>query len=226
MFGDNLFAARYEVTNQEYSEFLNDLISTRQTEKYLKCKYDSTQWIRKFPIYNNETLPNNYHSNPAYNKYPIVNISLEGALSYCSWLTDKYNSAAKRNYKKILFRLPTESEWEKLSCPIPGYKLPWSGADNNGKTFLANIKIKDALTGKDNYMIDGGLTTIMTGHYKPNRLGIYDVIGNISDMTSDGKQKGGSWDNYIDECNIDETQSYTLPDPRVGFRIIMEIKEK
>ncbi|MEI7661936.1 MAG: SUMF1/EgtB/PvdO family nonheme iron enzyme [Bacteroidota bacterium] len=226
MFGDNLYAARCEVTNQEYREFLTDLISTNQAEEYLKCRYDSTQWIRKFPIYNNETHPGNYHSHPAYNKYPIVNISMEGASCYCKWLTDKYNSDAKRKYRKILFRLPTESEWEKLACPFPGYKLPWPAADKNGKSFRANIKIKDALTGKDNYMIDGGLTTIMVGHYKPNRMGIYDVIGNVSEMTSDGRQKGGSWDNYIDECNTDKTQSYTLPDPRVGFRVIMEIKEK
>ena len=55
---------------------------------------------------------------------------------------------------------------------------------------------------------------------------IYDVIGNVSEMTSDGKQKGGSWDNYPEECTVDKTQSYTLPDPRVGFRVIMEIIEK
>ncbi|MEI6683517.1 MAG: SUMF1/EgtB/PvdO family nonheme iron enzyme [Bacteroidota bacterium] len=225
-FGDNLFAARHEVTNQEYREFLLDLISTKQADNYLKCIYDSTQWTRKFSNSNQQQHPIIYHSHPAYNRFPIVNITMEGASAYCRWLTDRYNNDEKRTYKKVLFRLPTEREWEKICCPLPGYKLPWPRADKNGKTFLANIKVKDSLTGKDNYLIDGGLTTLRVGHYKPNKLGIYDVIGNVSELTSDGKQKGGSWDDCIDDCKVDKTQSYSLPDPRVGFRVIMEIKEK
>ena len=48
----------------------------------------------------------------------------------------------------------------------------------------------------------------------------------MAEYTSDDKIKGGSWDNFIEECLIDKTQNYSVPDPRVGFRLVMEIIEK
>ncbi len=48
----------------------------------------------------------------------------------------------------------------------------------------------------------------------------------VAEMTADGKIKGGSWNNTIDECTIDKTQSITLSSPYVGFRVVMEIIEK
>jgi len=227
-FDKNLFASRYEVTNIKYREFLQDLKSANQTEKYATCRYDSTQWTKKFPSPNSK--PMLYHSHPAYDHFPVVNITTEGAQSYCEWLTNRYNKDSKRTYKKVLFRLPTETEWKRLSGPLPGHNLPWYGnfpyADEHGKTFLANLKVKDQVTGNTDYIADGGMMTLIVGHYKPNNLGIYDVIGNVCEMTADGRLKGGSWDNYLDECTIDKTQTYSLPDPRVGFRVIMEVVEE
>lgn len=226
-FSDKLYALRHEVTNKEYKEFLLDLKANNQNDKYAKCLYDSTQWISKFKFDNNEPFKLSYHSHPAYDNYPVVNITLEGAKSYCEWETVKYNNDSKRKYKKVLFRLPTENEWKKLASPLTNHNLPWKGNLNfNGKTYFSNIKAKDSITLNNNYIIDGGLTMIIVAHYKPNNLGIYDVIGNVSEMTQDGIQKGGSWDNYLDECTIEKAQNYNLPDPRVGFRIIMEIIEE
>lgn len=225
----NLYALRHEVTNKEYQEFLKYLKAHKQNDDFIKCMYDSTQWVKKFTNSFNEPIEKSYHSHHAYDNYPIVNITPDGAKSYCEWLTDRYNNDSKRKYKKVVFRLPDENEWKKLADPLPDNNLPWNGNTNlsdNGKIYFSNIKIKDTKTSKDNYVIDGGLTTIITEHYKPNKLGIFDVIGNVAEMTQDGLIKGGSWDNYLAECTIDKTQKYSLPDPRVGFRIVMEIIEK
>jgi len=227
-FDNNLYAARFEVTNKQYREFLGNLKSENKTAEYIKCMYDSAQWTKKFPSANNKPMV--YHSHPAYDNYPVVNISFEAAKLYCNWLTIQYNRNSKRTYHQVIFRLPTENEWEKLSAPLPGHNLPWYGnfpyTDERAKTFLTNIKMKDVIGGNDDYYSDGGIMTIIVGHYKPNNIGIYDVIGNVCEMTSDGKLKGGSWDNYIDECTVDKSQTYPLPDPRVGFRTIMEVIEK
>ena len=228
-FDNKLFASPYEVTNKEYREFLNDL-KLKNIDKYMKCLYDSTQWVKKFSAAFNEPMQKSYHSHPAYDNYPIVNITKEAAESYCEWLTEKYNSASKKAYKKVKFRLPTESEWKKIASPLIGHNLPWYGnlpyLSGDEKTFLANIKVKNYVSGGNDYGFDGAFHTMLVGHYKANNLGIYDVIGNVSEITQSGVQKGGSWDNYLEECTIDKAQNYDLPDPRVGFRVIMEVVEE
>lgn len=226
---DTLWASRFEVTNWEYREFLSSLKIKGDNDLYAACLYDSTQWDKKFPNAYNEPMKDHYHFHPAYDRYPVVNISLKAAEAYCSWLTLQYSTQPKRDHKKVIFRLPTEQEWILLSSPLPGHNLPWYGnfpyVDPEGKTMLTNIKVKCSVSGYNDYIFDGGFHTLMVGHYKPNNLGLYDVVGNVSEMTRDGILKGGSWDNYLHECTIDKSQLYTLPDPRVGFRVIMEVEE-
>jgi formylglycine-generating enzyme required for sulfatase activity len=228
-FDKNILVSKYEITNKEYREFLQDLKATDQKDKYVKCLYDSTQWIKKFPWAYNEPMVKMYHWHAAYDNYPIVNITKESADSYCEWLTQKYNASPKKEYKKVLFRLPTEAEWVKLANSTSPGNLPWSGnslyADDE-KTALANIKIKDINNGTDNYKFDGSLMTSIVGHFKANKIGVFDIAGNVSELTQTGVLKGGSWDSYLEDCTTDKDQNYDLPDPRVGFRVIMEVVEE
>ena len=89
-----------------------------------------------------------YHWHPAYDNFPIVNITKEAMTLYCDWVTKKYNNIEKRSFKKVKFRLPTEMEWKTLSSPLPGHNLPWSGDlpyehKDKGNNYFANIKIWD-----------------------------------------------------------------------------------
>jgi formylglycine-generating enzyme required for sulfatase activity len=128
----------------------------------------------------------------------------------------------------------SEKEWRVLSSPVPGHNLPWNGdlpysyddKDNYYYYYYANIKLWDFERDENNYPLDKGFLMMARGSYKPNKLGIFDVIGNVGEMTLDGKIKGESWDNYIEECGIDKVQNYELPDPRVGCRIVMEVIER
>ena len=36
-----------------------------------------------------EPMTTHYHSHPAYDQYPVVNITPAAATAYCEWLTDK-----------------------------------------------------------------------------------------------------------------------------------------
>jgi formylglycine-generating enzyme required for sulfatase activity len=229
-FDKNLFASRYELTNLEYREFINDLKSTGQSDKLAKCLYDSAKWETRFQSSFNEPLTKMYHWHPGYNNYPVVNITKEAADLYCEWLTDKYNLLSDRKYKKVLFRLPSELEWKKLASPLAGHNLPWYGnfpyESGSEKIAVANIKVRDYVSDKSNFNFDGAVVTSVVGKYKANNSGIYDVIGNVSEMTQSGVLKGGSWDSFLDECTVDKVQNYELPDPRVGFRVIMEVVEE
>jgi len=227
-----LFVAIYETTNAEYSEFLKDIIQKCTPETYEAFRPDSSLWKKSFVYSFNEPWVELYNSHPGFGNYPVVNVSKEAIEEYCKWKTKKFNSNQNRIFKKVIFRLPTEKEWLAFSSPIIGQRLPWNGdypyiiKSDDQIIPLANIKVKDFVSGHHNYGFDRAMTTTNVGNYKCNRLGLYDIIGNIAELTNDNKIKGGSWDNTLDESYIDLSQSLSAPDPRVGFRLVMEIIEK
>ena len=230
-FDENTYVANYELSNGEYRAFLNDLKLQKQSNLVVKYEPDSTQWAKLVESYH-EPFSKLYHWHPSFKNYPAVNITKKGMEAYCAWLTEAYNLDSKKEFGKVRFRLPTEEEWLKFSAALPGHRLPWYGNfpyKMNKKdeiVYLANIKIKDYTKGGFNYVLDGGLTCLRKGQYAANKLGVYDIIGNVAEYTSDDKVKGGSWDNSLEECYIDQSQSYTLPDPRVGVRLVMEVLEE
>lgn len=233
-FDKNLFVSKYELTNQDYNTFLNEIKQSNQTEIISICAPDSALWSTISSYSFRDPFVNHYHSHPSYNKYPAVNISKEAIDLYCSWLAEKYNTSKKKKYKKVKVRLPSEIEWKRVSSPLPGHNLPWFGSfpyilDSKKKEslcFLANLKVKDFTTGEYNYVWDGGYISTPVGKYPANRLGLFDIIGNVAEYTSDGKVKGGSWDNSLEESTIEKVQNFKTPDPRVGFRLVIEIIEE
>ncbi|MDX9847669.1 MAG: SUMF1/EgtB/PvdO family nonheme iron enzyme [Tenuifilaceae bacterium] len=233
-FNGNLLVSKYELTNEEYNAFLRELKLTNQADIINKCTPDSALWATMTSYSYGKPFTSHYHFHPMYMNFPVVNISKDAINLYCSWLTEKYNSNAKRKFKKVKVRLPSEKEWKMFSSPLPGHNLPWFGTFpyvlNSKKKesicFLANLKMKDFTTGDYNYVWDGGFISLPVGKYPANRIGLYDIIGNVAEYTNDGKVKGGSWANTLEESTIEKVQDFNIPDPRVGFRLVIEIIEE
>ncbi|WP_343634972.1 SUMF1/EgtB/PvdO family nonheme iron enzyme [Fluviicola sp.] len=222
----NVYMDKYEVTNGDYNRFLNNLKLSGQTELYQVALYDSTQWVQgKYAISFNDPMKDMYHWHPAYKNYPAVCMSYEGAKAYCEWLTKQYNLQRKRTYTQVVFRLPTEKEWRtaagsgdpKAITPFPNNQIKTCD-----KCYLGNIR-----TSNDRFFEDGGFHQVKVHSYDPNKMGFFNTLGNVSEMTSSkGKALGGSWYDLFEDCTFDKTQSYSNPDPTVGFRVVMEIIEK
>ena len=99
-----------------------------------------------------EPMINMYFWHPAYNDYPVVNVSREGAKMYCDWLTNVFNEKIKSDNPKekweSLFmndlRLPAEEEW---MIAARGGKVeaeyPWeiNSVQNAKGCFLCNFGI-------------------------------------------------------------------------------------
>jgi formylglycine-generating enzyme required for sulfatase activity len=228
---DHLYASQFEVTNDEYSIFLNHLKQNKQTEKYQWSQIDSSQW-RVNSAYN-EPFVSYYHAHPAYANYPVVNVSFEGANFFCEWLTEQYNTNAKRQFKKVLFRLPTKEEWITIAkCGNPSATYPWEGIELKTKKGLYRcnfIRAVDDTMGVAGNNNDHADITAPSKSYWPNQCGIYNLSGNVAEMIADkGKTMGGSW---LDEAEAMKIESpgkfatYNTPMPTIGFRYVMEIIE-
>lgn len=241
------FMSSTEITNQQYNEFLADLKQQGKTEAYEIAQQHPDKW-RERPHFYGEPFVNHYPTHPAYNEYPVLAISKEGAELYCQWLTEKLQP----NYPKheIKFRLPTENEWEYAARG--GHQLapyPWGGyyLRNAKGCFLANFKTIG--TGNIHTNRKTNEYEVIVGHlpakiampvtvksYFPNDYGLYNMVGNAAEMLStkstDGKgnrTKGGCFDSTGYDIKIDaadEFEGWTEPSPFIGFRTIMDVVEK
>lgn len=115
-----VYAADAEVTNAEYNRFLEYLQLNKLSDLQEKYKFDFSRYDEPaLAFMTNYSLPRvESKKNKYFNHYPAVNISFEAANAYCDWLTQQYNNASDRKYKKVKFRLPTLDEWQIAAASI------------------------------------------------------------------------------------------------------------
>ena len=151
---------------------------------------DTLAWVHDFSYSFNEPMTQNYFWHPAYDNYPVVGVSWIQARAFSIWRTmlmDSYLDGGDEAYWND-FRLPTEAEWEWAARGgLDLSAFPWGGPyiRNSNGCFLANYK---PLRG--NYLDDGGIHTLIVGHYAPNDWGLYDMAGNVAEWTSDAFNEG------------------------------------
>lgn len=229
---DGLYFSKYEVSNQQYATFLEQLKVSELAHRYPFAVTDSAQW-RVLTAYN-EPFVKYYHTHPAYADYPAVNMSHEGATLFCLWLTEEYNSSDKRKFKKVKFRLPTEEEWiAAAKGGNPAAIYPWKGNDlmNKKGVFLCNfVRAANDTMGVAGKFNDNADVTAPCNSYWPNHYGLYNMSGNVAEMLAEkGKTMGGSWLDEAEAMKIESRgkyASYDTPMPTIGFRFVMEVVEE
>jgi len=198
----------HEVSNGEYLIFLQEFFKA-DTNQYKKMLPDTLSWRNKSIGYDPMTIY--YLRHPIYNTYPVVGISYEQALEYCTWLTKKYITEGERKYKNVIFRLPERKEWVYAAKGgLSLYSFPWKGTSlkNQKGEWLANFRFFSQgniykIPGKKNdhssnqenqYLILGKgeptghyLTgknddlTVPVMSYKPNGYGLHNMAGNVEE---------------------------------------------
>lgn len=210
-----IWVSKYETTQKEYKAFLKD-IQSKENYPFKECQIFSQMWSERLSMPFMETMQKNYHDQAIFDEYPVVNISLKGAQYFCHWLGEKYHKYNLRTSKKVRFRLPTKEEFASLMNEVI---IKYDSDEKEEYEFFDfNLKFYD------DYAVDGGLNTIRVQLKPQTYSGLCSVIGNVSELLADGEAVGGNWDCY--PSDIEQPLDYSTPDPRIGFRIVMEVLEQ
>lgn len=194
-----------------------------------------------------------YYRHTAFDNYPIVGVDLKDAMAFAEWLTAEYNSLLKREFKEVLFRLPTEQEWELAARGDNDIApFPWGGPyiRNSKGEMLANIlrvsdtniisqvqddgSIQFSLAQEQMDKVNPTSYTNPVNQFMPNCYGLYNMSGNVSEMTTshyvEGQTstvaKGGSYLQTPYWAMISSRQEFSKPTAYTGFRLVMEVIEK
>ena len=112
-------------------------------------------------------------------KLPVMNVSWEGAIKYCNWLSTRFSfdkvydftvdssglTINSINFEADGYRLPTESEWEYASK---------GGSKTQGYAYCGGNDPEAVAW----YNQTSGAKPHEVGTATPNELGIYDMSGN------------------------------------------------
>jgi len=150
---DAFFISKYEVTNQQYCDYLNSafgtgiyfsggiVYGTGNNQPYCDTSASSSysQIAYSGGIFSVRTKGSRDMSDD-----PMVMVSWYGAAAYCNWRSSEegyescYNlSTWECDFSKHGYRLPTEAEWEYAARGgLSGKRFPW--ADPNITHSLAN----------------------------------------------------------------------------------------
>lgn len=178
--------------------------------------------------------------------HPVVNVSWNDAVAFCAWLTEKERAEGRLSAGQE-FRLPTDAEWSRaVGLPEePGVTpeekdrkvedfYPWGGEypPPNGSGNYSGAA--DGWSYQLEGYADGEKFAAKVGSYTANRLGIYDMGGNVWEWCSDWFN-GAQEDHTIRGASFNQgtagrlVSSYRAPKPpghrdfNVGFRCVVTV---
>ncbi len=209
----------FSETNNEAGSWANRPQGLRDRSVFIRKEVinvypDTLSWIHDYAYSFNEPMAQSYFSHPAYDHYPVVGVSWKQAQAFCVWRTRLMNGYLEGRGEPVVneFRLPSEAEWEWAARGgLDASPYPWGGpyVRNTEGCFLGNYK---PLRG--DYVDDGGLHTVIVGHYAPNDFGLYDMAGNVAEWTNDAFDESSynfTWDlNPSYEYNAKESDPPVL----------------
>jgi len=238
---ETFFMHEAEVTNIAYREFLADLKANDRLEDLAKAEVNSKEW-------NNEPFEKTYHIHAAYDDYPVVNVSHEGAQLYCKWLEGKLQALNEGRYE-IQISLPTREQWMYAAyggnqfAPYPWgtpyirnmeglllanfRRLGDETIRRNEETGKLEVVIAAAYMGKAGILNDRAHMPASVTSYLHNPYGLYHMSGNVAEMLDQPKlTKGGSWNSTGYDIRIDAEGEYSgweKPSPHIGFRPVVKV---
>lgn len=238
----NYFGGMSEVSNKQYWKFLSHLEHTDK-ERYYKHKPETANWKVFKNKYSDfaDSMSQNYDDLSLFGDYPVVNITPDNAIEFVNWLNSIEPDST------IFYSLFTESDWLNLFNDTPKIDSSFSWRGNywrnesdkqlgNYSEFNQNQIRHNQLTDEIEWAgVDSlGYEAFYNGPlpvftYNPNNWGAWNMSGNVAEITDNYYKKGsvwyctthgGSWGSSVFYLRKSPTETYQLPSPYVGFRVL------
>ncbi len=185
--------------------------------------------------------------------HPVINIEIAKARAFCEWLT-KIEQELELIQPDHLYRLPTDEEWSRMAGldnevgRTPEARdgqikdvFPWgtSWPPSSGAGNYKDMTVRRLSKSPQRWIVegyeDGFLKTSPVGQFNPNKLGLYDISGNVWEYVQDSYSgskptrystvmRGGSWADYTRENLMTSTRVPTTVERKsdqCGFRIVL-----
>ena len=221
---DTFWIQTHEVTNAQFALFIDETGYVTEAEQGISAGREGAgSAVFKHPSSGDRDTSTwildptaTWRSQPDRPNAPVVHITKKDAEAYASWAGG---------------RLPTEIEWEyaaQLGLADPADQTSGAYSDDGplANTWQGIFPISD--TGDDGFL---GIAD--AGCFKPNALGLYDMIGNVWEWTDTpfgaGTHtiKGGSFlcaDNFCRRYRpaARQPQESDFSSNHIGFRIVRD----
>lgn len=207
--GKRLAVARAETTVNEFRRYFREAGDARRRGAKPTCK-DREGGLFSSSRSRTFEAPDVEHGGDA----PVVCVTYDDAAGYAEWLS-------KQTGKK--YRLPTATEWRALGAKSAGD----CKANVADASFRAQFKKGNVAT-----CDDGFATTAPVRHYDAP-AGIYDLVGNVREWTSDcGKSCkqhlafGSSWMSETDDADPQQSKAFDADEGSntVGIRVVRDVE--
>ena len=208
---------RYEVTRREYAAFVS---ATGREAAKCREPHSPLSAFRKLSWREPGFTQDDTH--------PVVCVSWTDANAYTQWLSARTREP---------YRLPTRAEWLRATH--------WNSAKISACAQGNLADDKRAVFHRDDAggCSDGFEHTAPVGRFKPNQIGIYDLIGNVSEWTRDCKDAarskgddasgckehlfaGSSWrDDASRGFDFEDDAEADIGYTTIGFRLLREVDD-
>ena len=205
---DSFFMSKYEITNQQYCDYLNDANSLGQIKVVSGVVYASSDGSNSYPYCDTHSYDSQSQIDYSGGVFsvmtkpevggrdmsddPMVEVSWYGAASYCNWRSSEegydscYNlSTWECDFSKNGYRLATEAEWEYAARGgehNPYYRFGWGDTISHSQANYYSVWIE----GSPFFPYD----VSPTDRYHPLWNGVYPYTSPVGFFDGTMKYKG------------------------------------